>query len=584
MAHFLNVCRFRPTAGGTTDWTYSSFVTGYNSPALAGVVNGLPYKYRAESADLAEWEIGEGVYNAGVLARTTVLANSAGTGTSAGQSGAGSKINFSTVPQVAIVALKEDLPGLNFANVFTDTTEATGAGTTASALFAGGVEIAKKLFVVGSLLLGNHTTVGMATWIAGNGNQLPALFVDRTISDPEINDNDMVFYTELTAVSNTGIGNQYASINIRPIIVSTIYNWQHRIGIEDFMTYNGSGTLGYDTTLVSGVTYNGPVTERKAFWVADFAGTGSCVDQYGLYVNSLTKGTNNWAVYTAGTTASYFGGPVTANTSLTSPIIKSAGSLIFQVDGGDESVRMDTAGNVLQGITAVPALGDTGNGVRYAIQGASNTYGYIQLMNDTAGTVEFGRLCFGSPTYSDAEKRAIVISAGSSTSSTATPTGRLYFFVNSGSGLSIALTLQQGLGVGTGTDPGLGAILCNTSIKSQGATAGIGYATGSGGTATAQATDKSTGVTFNKINGTVTMNAASLAANTAVSFTLTNSAIAATDYVHCQHESVGTIGAYMINARATGSGTAQITIRNVTAGALAEAIVLRLIVIKSVNA
>lgn len=121
MAAFLDICRFNPTLGGTTDWTYSNAVAGCNSPALAGIVNGTLYKYRAESADLSQWEMGEGAYNTttGVLARTTVLYNSSGTGTAAGQTGAGTKINFSTVPQVAIVALKEDLISVQEANSFT---------------------------------------------------------------------------------------------------------------------------------------------------------------------------------------------------------------------------------------------------------------------------------------------------------------------------------------------------------------------------------------------------------------------------------------------------------------------------------
>ena len=99
---FIDVCRFIPTAGGTTDWTYSSAVTGYQSPSAAGVVNGATYSYRAESADLSQWEIGTGAYNTGtgVLARTAVLFNSSGTT---------SKINFSSAPQVAVVALAEDL-------------------------------------------------------------------------------------------------------------------------------------------------------------------------------------------------------------------------------------------------------------------------------------------------------------------------------------------------------------------------------------------------------------------------------------------------------------------------------------------
>ncbi|MDP3076643.1 hypothetical protein [Bradyrhizobium sp.] len=142
MAAFLNACRFNPAAGGTTDWTYSSPVPGYQPPAAAGAVNGRSYKYRAESVDLSQWELGEGAYNSGTgtFARTAVLFNSSGTTT---------KINFSTVPQVAIVALREDLPGLTEPNTFTDTTEATGVGTTAAQIISGGVEVLKRLFVAG---------------------------------------------------------------------------------------------------------------------------------------------------------------------------------------------------------------------------------------------------------------------------------------------------------------------------------------------------------------------------------------------------------------------------------------------------
>jgi hypothetical protein len=126
MAAFLDVCRFTPTAGGTTDWTYSVAVTGYQSPALANAVNGRVYKFRAESADLSQWELAEGAYNSstGAFARTTVLFNSSGTGTAAGQSGAGTKISFSTVPQVAVVALKEDFISVEEANAFTTAQQA----------------------------------------------------------------------------------------------------------------------------------------------------------------------------------------------------------------------------------------------------------------------------------------------------------------------------------------------------------------------------------------------------------------------------------------------------------------------------
>jgi hypothetical protein len=107
----------------------------------------------------------------------------------------------------------------------------------------------------------------------------------------------------------------------------------------------------------------------------------------------------------------------------------------------------------------------------------------------------------------------------------------------------------------------------------------FGYAAGAGGTVT-QATNKSTGATLNTRCGTITMNGAELAADTTVSFTLTNSQIAATDVVVLNHASAGTAGAYTLNAQAA-AGSASINVRNVTGGALSEAIVIRFAVIKA---
>ena len=115
-----------------------------------------------------------------------------------------------------------------------------------------------------------------------------------------------------------------------------------------------------------------------------------------------------------------------------------------------------------------------------------------------------------------------------------------------------------------------------------GATLGLGYATGAGGTVT-QNTNKSTGVTLNTVTGIVTMNNAALAADTTVAFTLTDSAIDATDAVVVVHESGGTIGAYSFGATGA-SGSVVISVHNLTPGSLSEAIVLRFVVIKSVNA
>jgi hypothetical protein len=135
------------------------------------------------------------------------------------------------------------------------------------------------------------------------------------------------------------------------------------------------------------------------------------------------------------------------------------------------------------------------------------------------------------------------------------------------------------------TAGGLGvakALFVGTSIKSVSPTAGIGYATGAGGAQT-QSTNKQTTVVSNTITTAITLNAENLAAATITAFTFTNSSIAATDTVLVTHESAGTSGAYTINAF-PGAGSAVISVRNNTAAGLAEAIVLRVTVVKSVSA
>jgi hypothetical protein len=106
-----------------------------------------------------------------------------------------------------------------------------------------------------------------------------------------------------------------------------------------------------------------------------------------------------------------------------------------------------------------------------------------------------------------------------------------------------------------------------------------GYIVGDGGTV-AQSTSKSTAVTLNKRCGRITMNGAALAAATTVSFTLTNSTIAATDLLVLNHVSGGTAGSYLLNAQAA-AGSASINVRNINGSSLSEAVVIGFAVVKA---
>lgn len=111
------------------------------------------------------------------------------------------------------------------------------------------------------------------------------------------------------------------------------------------------------------------------------------------------------------------------------------------------------------------------------------------------------------------------------------------------------------------------------------ATQEIGYSTAAQGAVT-QATSKSTGVTLNKSSGQITTNAANLATLTNVSFTLTNNLISARDVLITNISGgAATSGTYNVFVSTMGAGTATIVVRNISAGDLAEAVVINYAII-----
>jgi hypothetical protein len=105
----------------------------------------------------------------------------------------------------------------------------------------------------------------------------------------------------------------------------------------------------------------------------------------------------------------------------------------------------------------------------------------------------------------------------------------------------------------------------------------IGYAAVAQGVVT-QATSKSTGVTLNASAGQITLNAASLAATTNVTFTLTNSLLTAKDIL-LLNVTNGTSASYNAFVSSMAAGSATITLRNISANPLAEAVVLNFAII-----
>jgi hypothetical protein len=118
------------------------------------------------------------------------------------------------------------------------------------------------------------------------------------------------------------------------------------------------------------------------------------------------------------------------------------------------------------------------------------------------------------------------------------------------------------------------------AINTSSPTAGIGYATGSGGSVT-QATSKATTVTLNRVCGIVTTASDALAAGAVVSFTFNNSSW------HSDHMLLNTIGgndgAYNVGYASVSDGVVRVWIKNISAGSLSQAIPIIFTIIKSVS-
>lgn len=166
----------------------------------------------------------------------------------------------------------------------------------------------------GFIGMGNNVAAGIALW---GGSRLPLLLMDRTVNWFPINDNTVVDFTVLTAISEGGlIGNQYASFNSRLVTTSTAFAWNHIAGFEDQLQYNGTGVLAHHYTVLSFPTYNGPTTMREVFSVRDAAGSGALATQRGFHCEDLVHAATNFCLYADGSTPNYLGGPTTMGSTL----------------------------------------------------------------------------------------------------------------------------------------------------------------------------------------------------------------------------------------------------------------------------
>lgn len=123
------------------------------------------------------------------------------------------------------------------------------------------------------------------------------------------------------------------------------------------------------------------------------------------------------------------------------------------------------------------------------------------------------------------------------------------------------------------------SVAATGAVTSSNDTAGIGYATGAGGTVT-QATNRTTAVTLDKICGSITMFTAA-GSSTAASFTVNNSTVAADDVIILNQRSGTNLYDFLVTD--VSAGSFRITFRT-TGGTASDAPVINFAVIKAAAA
>jgi hypothetical protein len=199
---------------------------------------------------------------------------------------------------------------------------------------------------------------------------------------------------------------------------------------------------------------------------------------------------------------------------------------------------------------------------------------------DSANYIDTG---INSSTYSDAGYTVggalsgyLLCNGGDLTVGTATATKVLKLHTGGTLAANLRATVSDtALTLATGV-----ALTGAAAITSSGG--GIGYATGAGGTGSQGAARTDT-VTINKLCGNITMFSAAQAADAVVTFTLTNSFIAAGDMLIVEHISATDGGSWKCSS-VCGAGSATVTVRNISNASITSATPLRFTIIKGVTA
>ena len=309
-------------------------------------------------------------------------------------------------------------------------------------------------------------------------------------------------------------------------------------------TANGTGDLIFSTR---GALVDTALTERMRIDAAGSVGIGTST-ALGVYGKLRVGGVGYQALNVGSDIASGVNVIVAANAASEARIGTATNHPLHLYANNAARVIIDASGNV--GIGATPITGP-----KLQVSGAITVTGGLSVDLTSTGAMDF--------------------SAGHQS------------FLSYGSG-----GVQGGYRWFSGTDNTIGSIrmqLDTSGVLTVGggvlvnAAGGLGYGTGSGGTVT-QATSKTTGVTLNKTNGQVITSNSLMGGGAELTFTVTNSAVAATDVVQILRASGGGAGGagYTVSIDSVAAGSFVVYMKNLSATSKSDVVTMNFAITKAV--
>lgn len=344
----------------------------------------------------------------------------------------------------------------------------------------------------------------------------PFQFIDSTITMTQVIEVPMLDLkpTFVQGITGSGSGNQFSYVGIlnRPTlknpnasafnfdIIGCVYDTPtleadgQTVTCTGMLTFNSapiltrinSGVLTVSNlfsffsqaSVNTGVT----VTTRRGLSVSNFSGSGTVTTQTGVFISSLSGATNNFALETAGTTNSRFGGKLQLGSQAQVP----TGMLdVLNIASTDVSI-------LVTGAASQSANYLTINSSASVEQASISSAGTMNLLGNLTFTKELAHtISISNSTTSAAAGGALTILSGSATAGNANG-GALTVATGGGNSLGAAgaLTLQTGVG---GVAPGAVLIQSQSVFSSGTVTVRSGNTTGA---------NNSGGITVN--SGTVT--------------------------------------------------------------------------------